>query len=118
MGTRFINTTESRAEDAYRTMIIESVSSDIIHTPAVSGIPASFMRQSLEAAGFPMDKLNQAGEINYGEKLKPIDDEAKAWKTVWSAGQGVSQITDVVSVQALVSRLTQEYQAARKRLCS
>ena len=118
MGTRLINTTESKAEDAYRTMIIESVSSDIIHTPAVSGIPASFMRQSLEAAGFQMDKLNQSGEINYGEKLKPIDDEAKAWKTVWSAGQGVSQITDVVSVEALVSRLKQEYQAARTRLCS
>ena len=118
MGTRFINTTESQAEDAYRTMIIDSVSSDIIHTPAVSGIPASFMRQSLEAAGFQMDKLNQAGEINYGEKLKPIDDEAKAWKTVWSAGQGVSQITDVLSVEALVSRLKQEYQAARTRLCS
>jgi len=118
MGTRFINTTESRAEDAYRNMIIESVSGDIIHTPAVSGIPASFMRQSLEAAGFPMDKLNQAGEINYGEKLKPIDDEAKAWKTVWSAGQGVSQINDVVSVEVLVSRLKQEYQDARARLCN
>ncbi|OHY80854.1 nitronate monooxygenase family protein [Marinobacter sp. AC-23] len=117
MGTRFINTTESRAEDAYRNMIIESVSGDIIHTPAVSGIPASFMRQSLEAAGFPMDKLSQAGEINYGEKLKPVDDEAKAWKTVWSAGQGVSQINDVVSVQALVSRLKQEYEGARARVC-
>lgn len=117
MGTRFINTNESRAEDAYRTMIIESVSSDIIHTPAVSGIPASFMRQSLEAAGFPMDKLNQAGEINYGEKLKPVDDEAKAWKTVWSAGQGVSQINDVVSVEVLVSRLKQEYESSLAQLC-
>lgn len=118
MGTRFINTTESRAEDAYRNMIIESVSGDIIHTPAVSGVPASFMRQSLEAAGFPMDKLNQTGEMNYGEKLKPVDDEAKAWKTVWSAGQGVSQINDVVSVEALVSRLKQEYQDARAQLCN
>ncbi|MGO3692746.1 NAD(P)H-dependent flavin oxidoreductase [Marinobacter sp.] len=117
MGTRFINTTESQAEDAYRNMVIEAVSGDIIHTPAVSGIPASFMRQSLEAAGFPMDKLNQAGEINYGEKLKPVDDEAKAWKTVWSAGQGVSQINDVVSVQTLVSRLKQEYTDARARIC-
>lgn len=117
MGTRFINTTESQAEDAYRDMVIEAVSGDIIHTPAVSGIPASFMRQSLEAAGFPMDKLNQAGEINYGEKLKPVDDEAKAWKTVWSAGQGVSQINDVVSVQTLVSRLKQEYTDARARIC-
>ncbi|WP_417531715.1 NAD(P)H-dependent flavin oxidoreductase [Marinobacter lipolyticus] len=117
MGTRFINTTESHAEDAYRNMIIEAVSADIIHTSAVSGIPASFMRQSLEAAGFPMDKLHQAGDINYGEKLKPIDDEAKAWKTVWSAGQGVSQIHDVVSVEALVARLSDEYHSARSALC-
>ena len=117
MGTRFINTTESQAEDAYRNMIIEAVSADIIHTPAVSGIPASFMRQSLEAAGFPMDKLHQAGDINYGEKLKPIDDEAKAWKTVWSAGQGVSQIHDVLSVEALVARLSNEYHSAKSALC-
>ncbi|TYC57577.1 nitronate monooxygenase [Marinobacter sp. BW6] len=116
MGTRFINTVESQADEAYRNMIIEAVSGDIIHTPAVSGVPASFMRQSLEAAGFPMDKLNQAGEINYGEKLKPIDDEAKAWKTVWSAGQGVSQIHDVLTVPDLVSRLTDEYRSARARL--
>lgn len=116
MGTRFINTTESQADDAYRNMIIEAVSSDIIHTPAVSGIPASFMRQSLEAAGFPMDKLNQAGKINYGEKLKPMDDEAKAWKTVWSAGQGVSQIHDVLSVADLVRQLTDEYHNGQARL--
>ncbi len=116
LGTRFINTEESQAEDAYRNMIIEAVSADIIHTPVVSGIPASFMRQSLEAAGYPMDKLNQAGEINYGEKLKPVSDEAKAWKTVWSAGQGVSQIHDVVSVQALVNRLKAEYAKAHSRL--
>ncbi|PTB99207.1 2-nitropropane dioxygenase [Marinobacter sp. Z-F4-2] len=118
LGTRFINTFESQADEAYRNMIIEAVSGDIIHTPAVSGVPASFIRQSLEAAGFPMDKLNQAGEINYGEKLKPIDDEAKAWKTVWSAGQGVSQIDDVLSVPDLVSRLTDEYRSARERLLS
>jgi nitronate monooxygenase len=64
-----------------------------------------------------MDKLNQAGELNYGDKLKPVDDEAKAWKTVWSAGQGVSQITDVVSVSDLVGRIGDEYRRARARLC-
>src|SRR5690554_576039 len=117
MGTRFINTKEREANEAYRNMIIEAVSADIIHTPAVSGIPASFMRQSLEAAGYDMAKLGQAGDINYGEKLKPMSDEAKAWKTVWSAGQGVSQIHDVLSVQALVERMKQEYTTARARLC-
>lgn len=118
MGTRFINTAESQADDAYRNMIIEAVSADIIHTPAVSGVPASFMRQSLEAAGYAMDRLNQAGEVNYGEKLKPMDDEAKAWKTVWSAGQGVSQIHDVLPVEDLVRRLSEEYGQTRARLLS
>lgn len=33
-----------------------------------------------------------------------------------SAGQGVSQINDVVSVEALVQRLEAEYQQARSRL--
>lgn len=116
MGTRFINTTESQAEPAYQAMVIEAVSGDIIHTPAVSGVPASFMRQSLEAAGYPMDKLHEAAEMNYGDKLKPVDDEAKAWKTVWSAGQGVSEIVDVVPVRELVERLTGEYRVAREQL--
>ncbi|MEP1215845.1 MAG: nitronate monooxygenase family protein [Marinobacter sp.] len=117
MGTRFINTTESQAEAAYQHMVMEAVSGDIIHTPAVSGIPANFMRQSLEAAGYPMDKLNEPGKLDYGEKLKPVNDEAKAWKTVWSAGQGVSQITDVISVSDLVQRISNEYQEARSRIC-
>jgi nitronate monooxygenase len=116
MGTRFINTTESQADAAYQNMIIEAVSGDIIHTPAVSGIPANFMRQSLEAAGYQMDKLNQPGDINYGEKLKPMEDEAKAWKTIWSAGQGVSQIHDVLPTADLVQRIRQEYEAAKTRL--
>jgi nitronate monooxygenase len=116
MGTRFINTAESLGEPAYQTMIIEAVSGDIIYTPAVSGVPASFMRQSLEAAGYPMDKLHEPAKMNYADKLKPVDDEAKAWKTVWSAGQGVSEIDDVVSVAELVERLTREYRAARDRL--
>jgi hypothetical protein len=50
------------------------------------------MRQSLEAAGFDMAALQGKGEVNFGDKLKPISDEAKAWKTVWSAGQGVGEI--------------------------
>jgi nitronate monooxygenase len=64
-----------------------------------------------------MDKLNEPGKLDYGEKLKPVNDEAKAWKTVWSAGQGVSQISDVVSVSDLVQRITSEYEEARSRIC-
>ena len=113
-GTRFIGTTESHAPDAYKDMLLTAKAADIIHTPAVSGVPASFMRQ-LEAAGFDMAALQGKGEVNFGDKLKPINDEAKAWKTVWSAGQGVGQIGDLPSVDQLIARLDAEYRQALER---
>lgn len=113
LGTRFIATHESEATHAYKEMILQARAADIIHTPAVSGVPASFMRQSLELAGFDLKRLQDKGDINYGEKLKPVDDEAKAWKTVWSAGQGVGNIRDLPTVDELVARLDAEYRAAQ-----
>ena len=116
LGTRFIGTRESAASDAYKQMLVDARAEDILYTPAVSGVPASFMRQSLEAAGYDMTKLGRAGDVNYGEKLKPVDDEAKAWKTVWSAGQGVGTIRDIPSVAELCERLRSEYAEAKARL--
>ena len=49
MGTRFINTKESRAPEDYKQMIIDSSATDIVYTAAVSGVPASFLRPSLES---------------------------------------------------------------------
>ena len=112
LGTRLIATQENAASAAYKQMILDAKAADIIHTPAVSGVPASFMRQSLELAGYDLKQLQNKGEINYGEKLKPMDEEAKAWKTVWSAGQGVGNIRDLPSVEQLIARLDSEYRAA------
>lgn len=115
LGTRFIATRESNAPAPYKDMLLQARAADIVHTPAVSGVPASFMRQSLEAAGFDMQRLHDKGELNYGEKLKPANDEAKAWKTVWSAGQGVGDIHDLPTVDELVERLDREYREALRR---
>ncbi|VXB83246.1 Dioxygenases related to 2-nitropropane dioxygenase [Pseudomonas sp. 8BK] len=112
LGTRLIATQENAASPAYKQMILDAKAADIIHTPAVSGVPASFMRQSLELAGYDLKQLQNKGEVNYGEKLKPMDEEAKAWKTVWSAGQGVGNIRDLPSVEQLITRLDSEYRAA------
>jgi len=115
LGTRLIATQENAASPAYKQMILDAKAADIIHTPAVSGVPASFMRQSLEQAGYDLKQLQNKGEVNYGEKLKPMDEEAKAWKTVWSAGQGVGTIRDLPSIEQLIARLDSEYRAALKQ---
>ncbi|MBL1148533.1 MAG: nitronate monooxygenase [Pseudomonadota bacterium] len=110
MGTRFINTTESAAPADYKQMIIDAVADDIIYTDAVSGVPANFMRQSLEKAGFDLEELKK-GPSGKG-KLKPLEEDAKAWKTVWSAGHGVENIDDIPSVSELVTRFKDEYKQA------
>ena len=104
MGTRFINTTEAMASDGYKAMIIDSGATDIIHTPAVSGIPANFMIKSLEANGIDPKHLPEH-KLDMGE-------EARAWKTVWSAGQGAGTVHDVVPAAELVARLRSEYAVA------
>jgi len=113
LGTRFIATQESHAPDAYKDMLLTSRAADIIHTPAVSGVPASFMRQSLENAGFDLAALQRKSETGAGNKLKPLTDEAKAWKTVWSAGHGVGEIHDLPTIDQLIARLDEEYRKAQ-----
>lgn len=112
MGTRFINVTESKADDAYRQMIIDSGASDIVYTAAVSGVSANFLRPSLEAMGFTEEMYALKGKIDFGKELDAAKAEAKAWKTIWSAGQGVTTIQDVLPVAELVARLKAEFRAA------
>ena len=42
--------------------------------------------------------------------------KAKAWRDIWSAGQGVGNIDDVPSVRDLVLRMEKEYREASQRL--
>ncbi len=112
MGTRFIATRESRAPEAYKRMLCTAGASDIVYTDAVSGIAGSFLRQSLEAAGIDPRapaRGDLAAELERGE--------LRAWRDIWSAGQGVAAIADVPPVAELVARLEREYAEARTRLC-
>jgi nitronate monooxygenase len=38
-----------------------------------------------------------------------MDTEAKAWKTIWSAGQGVTSIEDSPSSKDLIDSLKEEF---------
>jgi nitronate monooxygenase len=109
MGTRFINTKESNAPEEYRKMIIRAGASDVVYTAAISGVHANFLGASLEAAGITAEDLKKDTKIDFGKEL---DTEAKAWKTIWSAGQGVALINNVPSVSELVANLKTEFTSA------
>ena len=107
MGTRFINTKESMAEDAYKDMIINSTAEDIVYTAAVSGVHANFLRPSLEAMGVTEDVWNNSKKIDFGKDM--AEAEAKAWKTIWSAGHGVTSIKDNPPTKELINKLKEEF---------
>lgn len=105
LGTRFIATREALVEPAYKAMIVGSTAADIVYTPKISGVNANFMRKSIVAAGLDPDNLPSHGELD-------MQSEAKAWKRIWSAGQGVGAIADLPGAAELCDRLVVEYRAA------
>jgi nitronate monooxygenase len=110
MGTRFMATSESMAVERQRQMILEANAADIVYTPAVSGVPGNFLRASLAAAGRDPDNLTPPDKLDFGTT------EAKAWRDLWAAGQGVGAIDDMPAVAALVDRLEAEYRSAASLL--
>ena len=109
LGTRFINTSESKADEKYKEMIINSKAGDIVYTAAVSGVNANFLRPSLESMGITEDMWGNTKKINFGDELDAAQAEAKAWKTIWSAGQGVTSIEDCPSTKDLIENLKKEF---------
>ena len=106
IGSRFIATEESMASHEYKQVLLDSQASDVVLSPLFSGVPAHYLKASIARAGLDPEQYT-AEEV----KIKNI----KAWRDVWSAGQGVGSITDVIPAAQLVERLAQEYQTALQR---
>jgi nitronate monooxygenase len=107
LGTRFIATTESLAAQGFKEMIVGAHAADIVYTPAISGVAGNFLRDSIAAVGRDPDNLT----VDANSALH-LEGEAKVWKDIWSAGQGVGGIDDILPTAQLCARLRQEYRAA------
>ena len=99
VGTRFIATHESPAKDGFKNLIVESDPEDIEYTDRVSGIRANFIRKTIPD---DFDREVQAA--------------TKQWKDIWSAGQGVGLVDDILSCKEVVDRMVAEYEAIRSGL--
>lgn len=110
MGTRFIATQESNAQQEFKQMVIDSGVSDLIYTDRLSGVHANFLKPSLEKWGVDVSKLPP----KLPDMSSLTDTTAKLWKDLWSAGQGIATIHDSPTVAELVARIAAEYEAACK----
>ncbi len=107
-GTRFIATEEARAVPAYKEMIVDSKAADIAYSSLFTGIQGSYLKGSIVNAGLDPENLpdGQSDAMDFDKA------DAKAWKDIWGAGQGVGDIDDIPPARDLVMTMEQEYLSA------
>lgn len=117
VGSRWLASPEANIPDAYRQMIVDSSAADIRYTDYFSGVQGNYLSKSIAAVGFDPDDLpkrDPAKKLNMEQS--DANQTIKAWRDVWSAGQGVGTIREIQTVAEIGNQLEREYHAALARL--
>lgn len=130
VGTRFIASREAKVEEAYKNAIIEATPEDIVMTTKISGTPAAVIKTPfVEKNGLelnwaiqilkdhPMTKKWVTPLIHYlGMRALEKSAQTMTWKTVWSAGQSVGMVNEILSCREIVKKMVCEFEEARTNL--
>jgi nitronate monooxygenase len=126
IGTRFIASEESPVDLPYKNAILNSEPEDIVLTKKLSGTPASVIKtpyvdkQGLELNPIEEFLFKHPKTKKYmkmirayvGTKALEKAVSGTTWKEVWSAGQGVGLIHDILPCAQIVHQLVREYHEA------
>ncbi|MCG8440667.1 MAG: nitronate monooxygenase [Caulobacterales bacterium] len=112
VGTRFIATKESLADDYTRQVMIDASAKDIFFTRALGGAPQNWVKPTLIAEGYDPDAL----AVTPPGAFIPTSAAKARYSKVKSAGQGVGMIKAAESAADLCDRMIAEYHAAREDL--
>ena len=118
MGTRFIATRESLADDTYRSMLVDATADDVLLTRAFTGLPTSMLIPAIRRAGLDPATLDEtvspasAAQLFGGAARDASSAEGpRRWRDIWSAGHSVSGVRSVQTVEALVAEVAREFAA-------
>jgi len=111
VGTRFIATQESEAEDEYKQMLIDSSAKDVVYTNYFSGVHGNYLSPSVIKSGMDPDNLPEADKtkMNFNSGGNAAK---KVWKDIKGCGQGLSPIKDSPAVADLVDNMKKEFAEA------
>ena len=117
VGTRFIATQESEAEDEYKQMLIDSSAKDVVYTNYFSGVHGNYLSPSVIKSGMDPDNLPEADKtkMNFNSGGNAAK---KVWKDIKGCGQGLSPIKDSPAVADLVENMKKEFAEASKAFSS
>ncbi len=130
VGTRFIASHEAQVDNAYKQAIVNASAEDIVMTSRISGTPAAVIRTPyIDKIGTELPWLLKRLKEHSATKkyvvplihyfgMKSLEEAAEkpSWKSVWSAGQSVGLIDEVLSVREIFEKFLHEYDEAKARL--
>lgn len=130
VGTRFIASREAQVDASYKEAIVKSTPEDIVMTTRVSGTPAAVINTPyVQKLGTELPWAMKVLKDNKMTKkymvplihlmgMKSLEEAASkpTWKTVWTAGQSVGLVDDILSVREIYAKLINEYDESVKKL--
>jgi nitronate monooxygenase len=114
-GSRFIATDEARAVPDYKQMVVDSRADDIVNSSLFTGVHGNYLKGSIRQSGLDPDNLPEGDKSNM-DFAGGTAIEAKAWKDIWGAGQGVGSIDEILPARDIVLRMEREYHDAVARI--
>ena len=111
IGSPFLASSEANTQAGFRRMIVEGAAADIVTTNCFTGVDANFLRPSLREHG--LDPANLQRAVGQAINIDGGGDNARAWKEIWSAGQGIGAVKRSEPAASYIDRLVLEYTAAR-----
>lgn len=125
IGTRFIASKEATVDQAYKDAIVNSSPEDVQLTTRVSGTPANvIVTEYIKRIGLHLPWYMKALKDQKWSKkfavplihwmgMKALEEAAvkPTWKTVWTAGQTVGLIDEILPCKKIMEQLIEEYKA-------
>ena len=121
IGSAFIATPEANAHEAYKNAIVEGAAEDIIYTNYFTGVHGNYLVASLTAAGIDPANIPESdpSKMNFSDRPDAkASGGAKAWSTIWGAGQGIGCVSAVRPAGDFIAGLVAEYAEAKGRLAA
>lgn len=115
IGSPFLASSEANTQPEFKTMLVEGSAKDVLVTSCFTGVKASFLMPSLVENGLDPDNLVPAtsgGAIN----INNGGANSKAWRDIWSAGQGIGAIKSAGPAGEWLDWLADDYSAARRSM--
>lgn len=125
IGTRFIASTESTVDQKYKDAIVQASPEDVQLSSRVSGTPANvIVTEYIRKTGLHLPWYMKALKDQRWSKkyivpfihwmgMKTLERAAvkPTWKTVWSAGQTVGLIHDILPCKKIMEQMIEEYKS-------